>query len=122
PVPLVGPLRDIPGVGKIVEVIVDRFPSRKGAAVSFMTGVGVRDAGLVYLSGYPPPPDSCNVHLSGPWWEVTPLNVATMGCARGFHFTAGGESLQQCHRVILGVESTADNKQSVARFIPRQPN
>src|ERR1019366_10429639 len=112
PVPLVGPLRDIPGVGKIVEVIVDRFPSRKGAAVSFMTGVGVRDAGLVYLSGYPPPPDSCNVHLSGPWWEVTPLNVATMGCARGFHFTAGGESPYRGHCVILGGELKHEHRKS----------
>lgn len=90
PVPLIGPLRDLPGVGKPVEVVVDKFPSRKGDAVSFMTGVGSRSTGLVYLNGYPPPPDSCNVHLSGPWWEVSPLNVATMGCARGFHFTAGG--------------------------------
>ena len=90
PVPLVGPLRDIPGVGKIVEVIVDRFPSRKGAAVSFMTGVGVRYAGLVYLNGYPPPQDSCNVHLSGPWCEVSPLIVTTMSCPRGFHYTGGG--------------------------------
>jgi hypothetical protein len=90
PVPVVGPLRHVPGVGKIVEVIVDKFPSRKGSAVLFLTGVGINDAGLVYLNGYPAPPDSCNVHLSGPWWEVSPLNDRTMSCDRGFHFTAGG--------------------------------
>ena len=90
PVPILGPLRDIPGVGKIVKVIVEKFPSRKGSAVLFLTGVSIGYQGLVYLDGYPPPPDSCNVHLSGPWWEVSPENVATMGCARGFHFTAGG--------------------------------
>jgi hypothetical protein len=58
--------------------------------VSFMTGVGSRSTGLVYLNGYPPPSDSCNVHLSGPWWEVSPLIVATMSCPRGFHYTTGG--------------------------------
>lgn len=90
PVPILGPLRDIPGVGKIVDVIVDKFPSHKGAAVSFMTGVGINSAGLAYLDEYQPPSDSCNVHLSGPWWEVSPLNDATMSCARGFHYTGGG--------------------------------
>ena len=89
-VALVGPLAHLPGVGKIVEVIVDKFPSHKGEAVLFLTGVDANDAGLAYLNGYPPPPDSCNFHLGGPWWQISPLNVTTMGCARGFHFTGGG--------------------------------
>jgi hypothetical protein len=86
----VGALRHLPGVGKIVEVIVDKAPPRKGTSVLFLTGVGNNYAGLVYLDGFPPPPDSCNFHLGGPWWELAPLNDATMGCPRGFHYTAGG--------------------------------
>ena len=84
-----GQLGNIAGVGKIVEVIVDRFSSRKGEAVLFLTGVDANYAGLAYLNGYPPPGDSCSVHLSGPWWQISPVNVMTMGCARGFHFTGG---------------------------------
>lgn len=85
----VGALRVVPGVGKIVDVIVDKGP-HKWTAVLFLTGLGVRSnyAGLVYLDGFPPLADSCNFHLGGPWWEVSPLNVNT--CARGFHFTGGG--------------------------------
>jgi hypothetical protein len=85
-----GPLRDIPGVGKIVRVIVDKEDSGKKVAVLFLTSEGVEESGLVYLHGFPPPSDSCNVHLNGPWWQVGPLNTTSMGCARGFHFTGGG--------------------------------
>jgi hypothetical protein len=28
--------------------------------------------------------------LSGPWWEVVPLDDADMKCPRGFSFTGGG--------------------------------
>jgi len=85
-----GTLRDVPGVGKIVGVFVDTADSGKKEAVSFLTREGVGESGLVYLNGFPPPSDSCNLHLSGPWWQVGPLNTTTMGCARGFHFTGGG--------------------------------
>jgi len=85
-----GALRDIPGVGKIVSVIVDKADSGKKVAVLFLTSEGVEESGLVYLIGFPPPSDSCSVHLNGPWWQVGPLNTTTMGCARGFHFTGGG--------------------------------
>jgi hypothetical protein len=85
-----GALSDIPGVGKIVRVIVDKADSGKKLAVLFLTSEGVNESGLVYLNGFPPPSDTCNVHLNGPWWQVGPLNTTTMGCARGFHFTGGG--------------------------------
>jgi hypothetical protein len=90
PVNVVGPLELLPGVGRIAEVIVDGTGSHKKVAVLFLTGVGVNEAGLAYLNGYPPPSDTCSVHLSGPWWEISPLDVTTMGCVRGFHYTGGG--------------------------------
>jgi hypothetical protein len=87
-----GPLRDIPGVGMIVNIVVDKGASGHQVAVLFVTseGPGAGEAGLAYLRGYPPLPDSCNFHLSGPWWQVGLLNVESNGCARGFHFTGGG--------------------------------
>jgi hypothetical protein len=85
-----GPLRNLPGVGRIVSVIVERSNSGKEVVVLFLTGDGLNEAGLVYLNGYPPPQDTCNVHLGGPWWQVGPLNTTSMSCARGFHFTGGG--------------------------------
>jgi hypothetical protein len=85
-----GPLSDLPGVGKIVMVIVDKFSSHKGEAVLFLTGINANYAGLAYLNGYPPPGDSCSLHLGGHWWQISPVNVITMGCDRGFHFTGGG--------------------------------
>ena len=85
-----GRLRALPGVGTIVEVIVDRPTPHHGSAVFFLTGVGANDAGLVYLEGLPPPQDTCNYHLGGPWWELSPMNVDTMSCVRGFHYTPGG--------------------------------
>jgi hypothetical protein len=90
PITPTGPLSDIPGVGKIVNVIVNKADSGKKVAVLFLTGEGVNESGLVYLNGFPPPSDTCNVHLNGPWWQVGPLNTMTMGCERGFHFTGGG--------------------------------
>ena len=85
-----GALRDIPGVGRIASVIVDKSSSGKRVAVLFMTSPGGNSGGLVFLHGYPPPSDTCNTHLSGPWWQLSPLNYTTNGCARGFHFTGGG--------------------------------
>ena len=82
-----GPLREIPGVGRIVEVIIDKATLRKSTEVLFLTGTNANYSGLAYLNGFPPPPDSCNVHLGGPWWQLASLNVQTMGCQRGFHFT-----------------------------------
>jgi hypothetical protein len=84
-----GPLRDLPGVGRIVSVVVEKG-SRHRVIVLFLTSEGWNESGLVYLNGYAPPSDSCNVHLSGPWWQVGPMNVATMSCARGFNYTPGG--------------------------------
>ncbi len=85
-----GSLRDLPGVGRVFEVVVDQEPSLKGKMVIFLTKVDGNGSGLVYLDDFPPPSDTCNFHLGGPWWELSPLNDATMGCARGFHFTPGG--------------------------------
>jgi hypothetical protein len=85
-----GALRVLPGVGTIVEVVVDPPSSQHRSAVYFLTGVGINDAGLVYLDGMPPPSDTCNYHLGGPWWELSPLNVTSNDCARGFHYTPGG--------------------------------
>jgi hypothetical protein len=89
PITPTGPLRDVPGVGKIESVIVEKG-SRNRVIVLFLTSEGWNETGLVYLQGYPPPSDSCNVHLSGPWWQVGRMNVSTMSCARGFNFTPGG--------------------------------
>jgi hypothetical protein len=86
----VGEFRVLPGVGRIFEVVVDQYPDRKGKMVMFLTKVDADGAGLVYLDDFPPPEDTCNYHLGGPWWELSPLNDTTMGCARGFHFTPGG--------------------------------
>jgi hypothetical protein len=86
----VGKFRTLPGVGRIFEVVVYQEPSLKGKMVTFLTQVDANGAGLVYLDNFPPPSDTCNYHLAGPWWELSPLNDTTMGCARGFHFTPGG--------------------------------
>jgi hypothetical protein len=85
-----GEFRVLPGVGRIFEVVVDQYPARQGKMVMFLTKVDANGAGLVYLDDFPPPTDTCNYHLGGPWWELSPLNDTTMGCARGFHFTPGG--------------------------------
>ena len=85
-----GSLRDIPGIGVVKEVIVDETNFRNEVMVEFLNGTDQQYAGLVYLKGLPPPPDSCNVHLSGPWWQVAPLDDADMKCPRGFSFTGGG--------------------------------
>jgi len=87
-----GPLRDIPGVGKITSVIVNKGNAGHWVAVFFVTNdvPAAGESGLAYLRGYPPLPDTCNVHLGGPWWQIGLLNVSTNGCARGFHFTGGG--------------------------------
>jgi hypothetical protein len=85
-----GEFRVLPGVGRIFEVVVDQDPARKGKMVMFLTKVDGDGAGLVYLDDFPPPSDTCNYHLGGPWWELSPLNDSTMGCARGYHFTPGG--------------------------------
>jgi hypothetical protein len=86
----VGEFRVLPGVGRVFDVVVDQYPRRKGKMVMFLTKVDANGAGLVYLDDFPPPSDTCDYHLGGPWWELSPLNDATMGCARGFHFTPGG--------------------------------
>ena len=85
-----GALRNLPGVGKIQEVVVDKATLRKAITVLFLIGIDKSYGGLAYLEGYPPPPDSCSVHLTGPWWQVTHINDSTMGCPRGFSFTGGG--------------------------------
>jgi hypothetical protein len=89
PIDPTGPLRDVPGVGTIESVIVEKGSGNR-VIVLFLTSEGWNESGLVYLQGYPPPSDSCNVHLSGPWWQVGPMNVTTMSCARGFQYTDGG--------------------------------
>jgi hypothetical protein len=90
PITPAGQLRDIPGVGRIASVVVNKSASDNKAAVLFMTSFGGNSGGLVYIRGYPPPPDTCHTHLSGPWWELSPLNDSTNACARGFQFTGGG--------------------------------
>ena len=87
-----GPLSDLPGVGRIVKVMVEESPSGKRAVVFFLAhvGIGSNYTGLVYLDGYSPPSDTCNAHLNGPWWQLSPLNFNTNDCSRGFHFTGGG--------------------------------
>jgi len=92
PVVPVGPLRDIPGVGKIVKILVNQTPSRSGLSIQFLTalGVGSNATGLVYLNDFGPPFDMCVVHLRGVWWQLGPLDADGTTCARGFHFTPGG--------------------------------
>lgn len=85
-----GTLRDIPGIGIVKDVFVTEAASRNAVMVEFLTGIDQKYAGLVYLKGFPPPPDSCNVQLSGPWWQIVPLNVSDMNCPRGYNFTGGG--------------------------------
>ena len=87
-VPPVGPLHTIKGVGKIKEVFVSKATLRKAVMVEFLTGIDQKYAGLVYLDGYPPPPDSCNVHLGGPWWQIATSDGTS--CPRGYSFTGGG--------------------------------
>lgn len=89
PVTPTGSLREIPGVGKIVSVVVEG-QSAKRVTVLFLTVNGWNTAGLAYVKGSGPPWDTCNIHLSGPWWEIGQLNVSTMACARGLHFTGAG--------------------------------
>jgi hypothetical protein len=86
-----GPLRDLPGVGTITSVLVNKGPGNR-VAVFFVTNdvPAAGESGLAYLRGYPPYPDTCNVHLSGPWWQIGVLNESSNDCARGFHFTGGG--------------------------------
>jgi len=85
-----GRLQDLPGVGTIMSIYVYETTSGKGVSVLFLTDVGQEENGLAYLQGFPPPSDSCNVHLSGPWWQISPLNISTNTCARGYHYTPGG--------------------------------
>ena len=85
-----GKLRDLPGVGRIVSVVVDQPTTGNREVVMFLTGVSLNEAGLAYIRGYAPPSDTCNVHLGGPWWQLVPLNVQSMSCPRGFEFTGGG--------------------------------
>ena len=85
-----GTLRNIAGVGKIQEVFVSKARLHGAVSVLFLTGINQKYAGLAYLEGHPPPPDSCNVHLSGPWWQISHVDVTTMGCPRGYNFTGGG--------------------------------
>ena len=83
-------LRRLPGVGTVVDVAVERATKRNGVEVAFWTGVGQNERGLAYLTNIPPPWDTCVVHLSGPWWEITPLDISTMNCSPGYRFTGGG--------------------------------
>ena len=85
-----GRLQSLPGVGPIMSVYINKSNSGKNVSVLFLTNVGQEENGLAYLQGFPPPSDSCNVHLSGPWWQMSPLNITTNGCARGYHYTPGG--------------------------------
>jgi hypothetical protein len=85
-----GPLGDLPGVGRIVSVVTNYADSGAKESVLFLTDVGVNQAGLAYLHGVSPPEDSCSAHLSGPWWELGPLNPTTNKCASDFHYTPGG--------------------------------
>jgi hypothetical protein len=86
-----GPLRAIPGVGRIVSVLVDKGSSHR-VAVLFLTSEvpGAGESGLVYLKGFPALPDACNLHLSGPWWQVGLMNITSNSCARGFTASPGG--------------------------------
>jgi hypothetical protein len=85
-----GPLRDIPGVGRIVSVVIEGPASGKKVIVLFLKSRGWNATGLAYIEGFSPPPDTCNAHIGGPWWQLGSLNTTSMGCARGFHFTGGG--------------------------------
>ena len=89
PIAATGALHHLPGVGTIKDVIVETGSSHR-LLVIFLRSEGWNENGLAYLQGYPPPQDTCNVHLSGPWWQIGSLNTKTMGCAQGFHFTPGG--------------------------------
>ena len=80
-----GALRNIAGIGKIQEVFVSKATLRKAVSVLFLTGVNQNYAGLAYVKLYPPPPDACGFHLSGPWWQIASVNGGN--CPRGFSFT-----------------------------------
>ena len=83
-----GRLQTLPGIGPIMSVYVNE--SGKAVSVLFLTNVGQEENGLAYLQNFPPPSDSCNVHLSGPWWQISPLDIATNECSRGYHYSPGG--------------------------------
>jgi hypothetical protein len=90
PIAASGALHHLPGVGTIKSVIVESTSAGRKVMVMFLKSRGWNETGLIYLKGFPPPSDTCNVHLSGPWWQVGALDVTSMGCARGYHFTPGG--------------------------------
>jgi hypothetical protein len=85
-----GRLQSLPGVGPLMSVYVYETNAGKNVSVLFLTNVGQEENGLAYLQGFPPPSDTCNVHLSGPWWQISPLNINANECARGYHYTPGG--------------------------------
>lgn len=86
----VGPLEKLPGVGRIVSICVTTGLRKGAASVLFLRATGGAESGLAYLSGYPPPPDSCSSPISGPWWQISPMNYLSMSCPRGYTFTGAG--------------------------------
>jgi hypothetical protein len=89
PVAPTGSLSSLPGVGKISRILVEHTIARKGTVVYFWSAAKPRGSALEYLIRVPPASDQCNIHLTGPWWQMAPLNDRTMSCPRGFTFTPG---------------------------------
>jgi hypothetical protein len=85
----IGPLGFLPGVGKISGILVEHTSARKGTAVFFWSAAKPRGSALEYLVRVPPASDQCSIHLSGPWWQIAPMNERTMSCQKGFNFTPG---------------------------------
>lgn len=85
----IGNLKKVPGVG-VIESVCFETGKKHSVLIEFLTGIDRHYRGLVYVVGFPPPPDSCSASLGGPWLQLSPLNELSMSCSRGFNFTGGG--------------------------------
>ena len=74
----------LPGVGRIVSTEPITAGPRR-TLVLFLTDVSTGSAGLAYVVGVTPPPDTCVTPLGGPWWQFRSAN-ATGACPRGYAF------------------------------------
>jgi hypothetical protein len=72
------------GVGRLVAT-TPMTQSKDHALVIFATSEGTFYAGLAYVLGDAPPPDTCVTPLGGPWWQFR-SGTAEGNCPRGYTF------------------------------------
>jgi hypothetical protein len=83
-----GKLRYIADFGRVASICVTAKSNKRAVSILFIGTSSSMD--LAYVSGFPPPPDTCDAPLGGSWWQVTSIDDLTMSCPRGFSFTGGG--------------------------------